>query len=179
MVDRLRIPVREPSLESSGVRDGASELASGLNSQERSVRKDAMPRPSLSLTKGTDMCELPPAEPDDLSALDEIDTADDLLEYLDRLEVRPVDRAPAPTCNHRSIRLITPRRTVVCRDCEEMIDPFSALLIFTSQWDRYQRQLNDLKVKVYLKHGELFELEQEEEAIKTRLDEEDTRDAGF
>lgn len=114
------------------------------------------------------MCELPPAGQDDLDALTEIDTADELLDYLDRLDVPPIARASGPHCRHLSIRLVPAARRVFCRECETELDPFTALLTFTDQWERYQRQLQQLKVDVYLKQGELFELKQKENTLRER-----------
>ena len=110
-------------------------------------------------------------EPDanDLDALKGIEGPDDLLSLWSDLQPPLEPERPDQRCYHRQFNLRTDSRKVICRACGEEVDPFSALMTFSDEWEHYQHGLKTMADRLERLRAQTKEAERLEKNVKSRL----------
>ena len=109
--------------------------------------------------------------PDDLEALDQLTSADDLMKvWMDSDPPLESERGkPGERCFHRQFNLKTTNRRVYCRQCGAEVDAFDALMTFSDEWEHYQHGLKAMAARLERLRAQTKEAERLEKNAKARL----------
>lgn len=81
----------------------------------------------------------------------------------------PVQAADQSPCAHRKVKLDQDAHRVICRECDQEVDPFAFLLRLASDWERYARHRREAERRANAAHARLDEILRLERNARSRL----------